>query len=602
MKKILCHICIMLVALICFSANCYALEFKAGIYYFDNSKLKFNNVKMVLGNEHTTYVYDMISLGDDSRLKGRLNQDLSDLTGFCFIESDTMPGTYNKGVQFFLHDIASSNPNFRQTKVLESLNTWAEVTGWVFYPLNDAPKSDGYWRPLSSYGVEPSRTVPLVHINTQDSMPIISKDYYINGELWIDNCGIEGFESLGSDDAPMVMEIKGRGNYTWTCLKKPYKIKFAKKLSPLGLDNSKHFVLKPDCDDWSGYLRNETGFETSRQLGMPYTTRQYPVELILNGEYEGIYFLCEKIRVESGRVDIMEQIDNDTNPYNVTGGWLIEKNGNGPLINAQYQNNDPDESFYYFSSESPELLSQEQLNYITPLLQRIDSLIFVADKNDTAWENYLDINSLAKYYVIQEVMESVESFSGSLFMYKDWGEDEKFKFGPVWDFDCSTYANGTTGDHFIFEYETEFTFLWIKELLKFPHFQQNIRMVWKEFMANDVLSKVLEHAHQWRNIVKDAEISDSQRWPFLASVHPEELTTQYLDIIARKVAWLDEQWTVPVGDVDCDGHVNAVDVTIIYNYLLNGDETHKYTCDVNGDGHINSVDITTIYDILLNQN
>ncbi|MBQ6647524.1 MAG: CotH kinase family protein [Muribaculaceae bacterium] len=602
MKKILCHICIMLVALICFSANCYALEFKAGIYYFDNSKLKFNNVKMVLGNEHTTYVYDMISLGDDSRLKGRLNQDLSDLTGFCFIESDTMPGTYNKGLQFFLKGAASDNPNFRQTKVLESLNTWAEVTGWVFYPLNDAPKSDGYWRPLSSYGVEPSRTVPLVHINTQDSMPIISKDYYINGELWIDNCGIEGFESLGSDDAPMVMEIKGRGNYTWTCLKKPYKIKFAKKLSPLGLDNSKHFVLKPDCDDWSGYLRNETGFETSRQLGMPYTTRQYPVELILNGEYEGIYFLCEKIRVESGRVDIMEQIDNDTNPYNVTGGWLIEKDGNGPLINAQYQNNDPDESFYYFSSESPELLSQEQLNYITPLLQRIDSLIFVADKNDTAWENYLDINSLAKYYVIQEVMESVESFSGSLFMYKDWGEDEKFKFGPVWDFDCSTYANGTTGDHFIFEYETEFTFLWIKELLKFPHFQQNIRMVWKEFMANDLLSKVLAHAHQWRNIVKDAEIRDSQRWPFLASVHPEEFTTQYLDIISRKVAWLDEQWTVPVGDVDCDGHVTSVDVTIIYNYLLNGDETHKYTCDVNGDGHINSVDITTIYDILLNQN
>ena len=602
MKKILCHICIMLVALICFSANGYALEFKAGIYYFDNSKLKFNNVKMVLGNNSTTYVYNMVLPDHDGRYKGRLNQDLSDLTGFCFIESDTMPGTYNKGLQFFIHDIASSNPNFRQTKVLESLNTWAEVTGWVFYPLNDAPKSDGYWRPLSSYGVEPSRTVPLVHINTQDSMPIISKDYYINGELWIDNCGIEGFESLGSDDAPMVMKIKGRGNYTWTCLKKPYKIKFAKKLSPLGLDNSKHFVLKPDCDDWSGYLRNETGFETSRQLGMPYTTRQYPVELILNGEYEGIYFLCEKIRVESGRVDIMEQIDNDTNPYNVTGGWLIEKDGNGPLINAQYQNNDPDESFYYFSSESPELLSQEQLNYITPLLQRIDSLIFVADKNDTAWENYLDINSLAKYYVIQEVMESVESFSGSLFMYKDWGEDEKFKFGPVWDFDCSTYANGTTGDHFIFEYETEFTFLWIKELLKFPHFQQNIRMVWKEFMANDVLSKVLEHAHQWRNIVKDAEISDSQRWPFLASVHPEELTTQYLDIIARKVAWLDEQWTVPVGDVDCDGHVNAVDVTIIYNYLLNGDETHKYTCDVNGDGHINSVDITTIYDILLNQN
>ncbi len=599
MKIIFSHICLTLVALVCFSANGYALEFKAGIYYFDNSKLHFNNVKMVLGNNQTTYVYDMMSLGDESRLKGRLSQDVSDITGFCFIDSDTLSGTYNKSLLFFLKGAASGNPNFRRTKVLESLNTWAEVTGWVFCPLNNGDQSDGYWRPISSYYVEPSRTVPLVHINTQDSMPIISKDYYIGGTLWIENCGLEDFESLASEEVPLEIEIKGRGNYTWTRLKKPYKIKFAKKQSPLGLDNSKHFVLKPDCEDWSGYLRNETGFETSRRLGMPYTTRQYPVELILNGEYEGIYFLCEKIRVESGRVDIMEQNDNETNPDNVTGGWLIEKSDKEPWLIAQNQNNDPNEPFYTFSSESPEVLSQEQLDYITPLLQRIDSLIFVPDKNDLTWENYLDVNSLARYYVIQEVMESVESFSGSLFMYKDWGEDEKFKFGPVWDFDCSTYANGTTGDHFIFEYETEFTFLWIKELLKFPHFQQTIRMVWKEFKANDVLSKVLAHAYQWRNTIKDAETSDSQRWPFLASVHPEELTTQYLDIIARKVAWLDEQWSVPEGDVNCDGHVNSVDVTIIYNYLINGDETYKSTCDIDGDGHISAVDITALYDILL---
>ncbi len=599
MKRIFSHICLTLVALMCFSANGYALDFKAGIYYFDNSKLHFSNVKMVLGNNQTTYVYDMMSLGDESRLKGRLSQDVSDITGFCFIDSDTLSGTYNKSLLFFLKGAASGNPNFRRTKVLESLNTWAEVTGWVFCPLNNGEQSDGYWRPISSYYVEPSRTVPLVHINTQDSMPIISKDYYIGGTLWIENCGLEDFESLASEEVPLEIEIKGRGNYTWTRLKKPYKIKFAKKQSPLGLDNSKHFVLKPDCEDWSGYLRNETGFETSRRLGMPYTTRQYPVELILNGEYEGIYFLCEKIRVESGRVDIMEQNDNETNPDNVTGGWLIEKSDKEPWLIAQNQNNDPNEPFYTFSSESPEVLSQEQLDYITPLLQRIDSLIFVPDKNDLTWENYLDVNSLARYYVIQEVMESVESFSGSLFMYKDWGEDEKFKFGPVWDFDCSTYANGTTGDHFIFEYETEFTFLWIKELLKFPHFQQTIRMVWKEFKANDVLSKVLAHAYQWRNTIKDAETSDSQRWPFLASVHPEELTTQYLDIIARKVAWLDEQWSVPEGDVNCDGHVNSVDVTIIYNYLINGDETYKSTCDIDGDGHISAVDITALYDILL---
>ena len=56
-----------------------------------------------------------------------------------------------------------------------------------------------------------------------------------------------------------------------------------------------------------------------------------------------------------------------------------------------------------------------------------------------------------------------------------------------------------------------------------------------------------------------------------------------------------------VGDVNCDGMVTSVDVTCIYNYLLNGDTTYIATSDVNGDGQITSVDVTIIYSILLNQ-
>jgi len=53
------------------------------------------------------------------------------------------------------------------------------------------------------------------------------------------------------------------------------------------------------------------------------------------------------------------------------------------------------------------------------------------------------------------------------------------------------------------------------------------------------------------------------------------------------------------GDVDGDGEVTTVDITCIYNYLLNGDETFIDTSDVDGDGYITSVDITFIYNILL---
>ena len=54
------------------------------------------------------------------------------------------------------------------------------------------------------------------------------------------------------------------------------------------------------------------------------------------------------------------------------------------------------------------------------------------------------------------------------------------------------------------------------------------------------------------------------------------------------------------GDVNGDGVVTATDVTTLYNYLLNGDETYLSTSDVNGDGYITSADITLVYNILLN--
>ena len=53
------------------------------------------------------------------------------------------------------------------------------------------------------------------------------------------------------------------------------------------------------------------------------------------------------------------------------------------------------------------------------------------------------------------------------------------------------------------------------------------------------------------------------------------------------------------GDVNCDGYVTTADITALYNYLLNGDETYIATSDVDGDGFITTVDITVIYNILL---
>jgi hypothetical protein len=53
------------------------------------------------------------------------------------------------------------------------------------------------------------------------------------------------------------------------------------------------------------------------------------------------------------------------------------------------------------------------------------------------------------------------------------------------------------------------------------------------------------------------------------------------------------------GDVNGDGAVTSADVTCLYNYLLNGDESYLATSDVDSDGYITVGDITSIYNILL---
>ena len=54
-----------------------------------------------------------------------------------------------------------------------------------------------------------------------------------------------------------------------------------------------------------------------------------------------------------------------------------------------------------------------------------------------------------------------------------------------------------------------------------------------------------------------------------------------------------------LGDVDGDGHVSGVDVTVLYNHLIDGDDTYLVNGDQDGDGHITSGDITVVYNIML---
>lgn len=112
---------------------------------------------------------------------------------------------------------------------------------------------------------------------------------------------------------------------------------------------------------------------------------------------------------------------------------------------------------------------------------------------------------------------------------------------------------------------------------------------WSNLDKVDEPEPLVADGYNFKGWFTDAACTN--QWDFNTAV-PGDMTLY--------AGWEEIVVNVP-GDVNCDGAVTTADVTCVYNYLLNGDETFIATSDVDGDGFITTVDITAIYNILLNE-
>ena len=251
-----------------------------------------------------------------------------------------------------------------------------------------------------------SRTLPVLFINTEENKPVVSKEEYVNATYYLETFDLNGYEPIGSEAEQLPLEIRGRGNSSWNKDKKPYRLKLGSKATPLGMNKSKHFVLLAHVGAYSQYLTETAAFELGKEIGLAWTPEAEPVEVVVNNEYKGLYFLVENIRVDDKRVNITEQDDNCTNADEITGGWLLE------IDNY----NDPDQIKFvngsgyimHITHKSPEILSKEQESYLRQQMKAIDDAVYADDKNSTTWEKYIDIDALARYYIIQEISKETK--------------------------------------------------------------------------------------------------------------------------------------------------------------------------------------------------
>ena len=265
------------------------------------------------------------------------------------------------------------------------------------------------------------------------------------------------------------VEIKGRGNTTWRDYeKKAYQIKFDDKTSVLGMGKAKKWVLLANASDDS-MMRTKLVYDMAENLDMDYVCDMEYVDLWIEGEYRGTFLLGEKAEPGSSRLNLQEDngalFEHDEAFYLEEDYWFYSKSlGRHFVLKEIVEEEDTliAAAMKDFESSIEDLM--RYLYYTNPEDVTLDMLSMM-----------IDVDSFAKYYLINEYVLNKESFATSFYWYKD-GEDDVIHLGPLWDFDTcmgndkSSYLESYGHTHTLFHY-----------LLAAPEFNQRAQELYEDY-------------------------------------------------------------------------------------------------------------------------
>lgn len=407
-------------------------------------------------------------------------------------------------------------------------------------------------------------------------------------------------------------ELRGRGNTTWEWgLKKPYQIKLDEKTDLLQSgdeDNEERtWLLMAESFD-ATLVHNMLTLHIGQEMGMEGTVEFRPVDLYYDGDYCGFYLLCEKVAVKPGRLNILEMDDLIEEHYpqvadsalfpvvqeetaigeiryvsgveasfGQAGAYLIELDSYGGFAEeSMFKTGNGD----MYEIRSPEYAGREDVVYVQRMTNDLILTIGnsgVHPEDGRLLEELIDIDSLARYLLIQQFAKTCDFGYTSTYLYLPEGSAQ-FKAGPLWDFDIAyairdnrPYEVGidgyVAGDR------------WVYAAMDIPVVQKAIQQLWQEelepLVQNVVLAEVDVQQGNLRSLAGYYAVTEASRrmnydlWQFGGSYDNINYDTLFLtydenwdfftSYIMERTAWLNQDLPLWSGDV-----IERVELSLSY--------------------------------------
>ena len=294
-----------------------------------------------------------------------------------------------------------------------------------------------------------SENIPAIFITTASgSMEYLNQSKENQEEGSIEIVSYQGNTEYQGE----LPRISGRGNRSWWYEKKSYSFSLNNAQALCGLDKGKKWNLLALTSEKTK-LSTKLAFDIGSILEMQYSPQGTWVDLYLNGEYAGNYFLSESVSVGEGRIEIydLEKENEQVNPNieaantfseenmkgyvikngeNIEGGYLLEYDSiyyDQRICGFTTDNN------YKFTVREPSHASKEEIAYIRNYIQNIECILH---EDVGSYRDYIDPDSFAAKFLVEEITKNYDAYCTSTYFYKNYGDNLLYA-GPIWDYDAA---------------------------------------------------------------------------------------------------------------------------------------------------------------------
>ena len=326
------------------------------------------------------------------------------------------------------------------------------------------------------------------------------------------------------------ISMKGRGNYTWQSYdKKPYNVTFYKTDDYEGKKQKVELIEGVEAKKWTiltnhtdgSLLRNKLGYDIANQMGVGLASNY--IDVWMNGEYIGNYLLTPKKDYQMPDEGYLMELDNfkdDAEPQFTLPG-LTEVAVNTNRYN-RFTVTDIGDDYTANGGTVKEI--EAWMN---------DVWATICDYGSDDYLDFIDLDSWAKEYILQELYKNYNVICGSILMYREGTDpDDKLIFGPVWDLDGSMGHTSTnpycgipsseqhTADNWYIDsigtnkYDNKTVVAWLQELGKHESFIKRVYEVYnenKDYFDGEV-NGILHNLDVQKELLTDSAAMNFNRW------------------------------------------------------------------------------------------